>query len=147
MKAFGIVPLLLVLSCEDEETGTYVQFNNSEDTMVIYVGSEIMDPHTVELTSSTGDNIVGQATVNPQGGPCGTEHTITVVVNDAYEDQVSRVTVLTDSGDRGQDEYDLEQDSADEGYFKLDLQSSGEDGETREDILSFRLYEFVEDSG
>ena len=126
---------------------SYALFNHADDSMVIYIGEEAMPSHTVELTSSTGDNVIGQATVDPQGGPCGTEHTIIVVVADEYEDQVDRVTVLTDSGERGTDEYDLEQDSADEGYYKLTLQSSGEPGETREDTLYFKLYELVQDSG
>ena len=91
--------------------------------------------------------MVGTATVDPQGAPCGTEHTIVVIVADEYEDQVDRVTVVTNSPDRGTDEYELVQDSADEGYYKLSLQSTGEPGEEREDTLTFRLYEYVEDSG
>ena len=70
-----------------------------------------------------------------------------VIVADEYENLVDRVTVVTDSPDRGIDEYSMVQDSADEGYYKLSLQSTGEQGEERIDTLTFRLYEFVEDSG
>ena len=147
MNALRLAPLLLALSCGDDDEETYVLFNNSDDAMVIYIGSEVMEANTIDLTSSTGENVVGTATVDPQGGPCGTEHTIIVIVSEEYEDQVDRVTVVTDSGDRGTDEYDLEQDSADEGYYKLSLKTTGEPGETREDTLNFKLYELVEDSG
>ena len=147
MKALRLVPLLIALSCEDDDEETYVLFNSADDSMVIYFGSETMASNTIDLTSTTGDHIVGQATVDPQGGPCGTEHSIIVVIDDEFEDQVDRVALSTDSGERGEDEYDLEQDSADEGYYKLLLRTAGEPGETREDILTFKLYEIIEDSG
>ena len=147
MNALRLIPLLAALSCGDEDEGTYVLFNHEGDSMEIHIGAELMGAHTIELKSSTGDNVVGTATVDPQGAPCGTEHTMVVIVADEYENLVDRVTVVTDSPDRGIDEYSMVQDSADEGYYKLSLQSTGAEDEERIDTLTFRLYEFVEDSG
>jgi hypothetical protein len=151
MKALRLLPFLFAMSCEDDGGGTYVQFNHTDDSLEIVIGDELTEDQTaaktIDLTSSTGDNVIGQATVDPGGGPCGTEHTIIVVVSDEYEDQVDRVTVVTDSAERGTDEYDLDQDSADEGYYKLSLQSTGEPGEDRKDTLTFKVYELVADSG
>ena len=47
----------------------------------------------------------------------------------------------TDSGDRGEDEYDLEADSADEGLFQIVLVSVGDEGESREDTFTIRVWE------
>jgi len=64
-----------------------------------------------------------------------------IIVFDDYQDQVDRVSVRTSSPGRGEDEYDLIQDSADEGYYKLTITSAGEPDETRDDTLTFRLWQ------
>ena len=66
MNALRLVPLLAALSCGDEAEGTYVLFNHGEDSMEIHIGAELMGAHTIELKSSTGDNVVGTATVDPK---------------------------------------------------------------------------------
>jgi hypothetical protein len=134
-----------LIGCNSDDETEYSQFNDSEDSLVVDVGTEEeLDPVETDLHSSTGQVVVGWAQVSPGGGPIGTEHEIVVIVDDDYEDLVDRVSVRTDSGDRGEDEYDLEPDSADEGYYVLGIVSVGEDGETRSDTLSIRLWQEVE---
>jgi hypothetical protein len=98
---------------------------------------------SIDLTSSTGLVVLGTATVSPAGGPVGTIHELSVVIDDEYEESVGRVTVRTDSGERGKDEYELEGDSADEGYWKITLVSAGDSDEVREDSFTIRLFEEV----
>ncbi len=144
-----VAALLAVLSwgCGDDDEVTYSQFNADDDSLTIQVGAaEILDAIAIDLHSTTGEVIIGTTTVTPGGGPIGTVHDIVVVIEDDYEDEVDRVSVRLDSGDRGEDEYDLEQDSADEGLFKLSIQSVGEEGEERGDSLTVRVWDEDEDS-
>jgi hypothetical protein len=134
--------VLVALGCNKKEEVTYEQFNAEDDTVDIEVGVEKALPAvTTELHSTTGEVIVGTAEVDPGGGPIGTEHEIVVIVVDDYEEIVDRVTVRTYSPDRGKDEYELEPDSADEGYYKKTLVSVGQDDEVRTDTLTFRLWD------
>ena len=136
----GLFWTFFLLSCEEEEVN-YNQFNSTTDIMEISVGaSEELDPIEISLHSSTGQVVVGNATINPGGGPIGTRHTLVVEVDDTWEAQVSRVIVVTDSGDRGTEEFTLDRDSADPGYHQVDIVSTGEDGETRTDTLTIQLY-------
>lgn len=142
--------LLLVVSglvaCNKDDEVEYTQFNADDDEVTIEVGvDEELDPVETALNSSTGEVEIGWAEVRPGGGPIGTEHEIVVIVDDDYEDIVDKVTVRTDSGDRGEDEYDLDQDSADEGYYKVTLVTVGEEGEMRDDTLTFRLWDAEEE--
>jgi hypothetical protein len=132
---------LLGYDCQQDVEPNWVQFNSSEDTITIEVGSEQeLEPVGCDLTSSVTGLVVGSAEVTPGGGPIGTEHTLLVIVGDDWENDVGRVTVRTDSGDRGTDEYELEPDPADEGYYGLTIVSVGEEGEQRSDTLTFRLW-------
>ena len=134
--------LAVLLACTESDEVTYAQFNADTDQISILVGAdEVLDPATVPLYSTTGTVEIGSATADPGGGPIGTEHTLTVEVYDDWENDVSRVSVRTDSGDRGEDEYDLEADSADEGLFQIVLVSVGDEGESREDTFTIRLWE------
>lgn len=134
--------LLLVLGCNKDEEATYTQFNGPDDTLTIEVGvDEVLEAVEVELTSSTGEVIVGLAQVDPGGGPLGTDHAIVVEVHDEWEHIVDRVSVRLDSGTRGVDEFDLEQDSADEGVWKTTLRSTGDEGEVRQDTLTVRCWD------
>ena len=89
---------------------------------------------------------MGYAWVDPSGGPIGTEHEIVVEVYDAYQDLVDRTSVRVSSPDRGDDEFDLDRDSADEGFYKIVLQTNGSDGELRTDTLTFRLWDSDQDT-
>jgi hypothetical protein len=132
---------LLGYDCQEEVEPNWTQFNGDADSVTIEVGAaEELDAVSCELTSSVTGLVVGSAEVSPGGGPIGTEHTLLVVVEDDWENDVGRVSVRTDSGDRGSDEYELESDPADEGYYGLTIISVGEEGEQRSDTLTFRLW-------
>lgn len=134
--------LLLLLACQREEEVTYSQFNGPDDSLIIQVGiDELLDPISVDLSSSTGEVVVGDATVDPGGGPLGTDHAVVVEVYNDWEHIVDRVSVRLDSGDRGEDEFELEQDSADEGVWKTTIRSTGSEGEVREDTLTVRCWD------
>lgn len=136
-----------LVGCTTDEEVTYEQFNADTDTLDIEVGSaDLLDAVSTDLHSTTGQVVIGTATVDPGGGPIGTEHAIVVEIADEYENMVDRVSLRTDSGARGEDEYDLDPDSADEGYYKLSLQSVGEEGEVRTDTLTIRVWDVVDDS-
>lgn len=132
----------LLFACTGDQEAAYEQFNAPDDALSIEVGvAELLDPVTIDLWSNTGEVVVGAATVDPGGGPGGTIHNIVVEVFDDYEDVVDRASVRTDSGDRGEDEYDLTRDYADEGIYKLEIQSVADDGEVRTDTLTIRLWD------
>lgn len=138
--------LVLLLGCKKEAGPSYTQFNGTDDSLTIEVGVEdLLDPVQIELTSSTGEVVVGTTTVDPGGGPAGTEHAIVVIIDDLYEHIVDRVSVRLDSGDRGEDEFELQQDSADEGVWKLTLVSVADEGELRQDTLTVRCWDEEED--
>lgn len=139
--------MLSLLSCGDEDTVSYVRFNGDDDIVTISVGvADLLDDITIDLHSTTGEVVIGSAVVSPGGGPIGTTHDVVVVISDDYEDKVDRVSVRVDSGDRGEDEYDLERDSADEGYYKLSMVSVGDDGEVRDDTFTIKVWDEDGDS-
>lgn len=107
---------------------------------------DLLDAVTIDLHSTTGEVVIGSATVSPGGGPVGTTHDVVVVIADDYEEKVDRVSVRVDSGDRGEDEYDLERDSADEGYYKLSMVSVGDEGEVRDDTFTIKVWDEDDDS-
>jgi hypothetical protein len=128
-------------ACDKVEEVTYTQFNALDDALEVEVGIEdLLDPVNIDLHSNTGSVIVGWADVTPGGGPSGTLHTIRVEVFDDYQDIVDRVSVRTTSGNRGEDEYDLDPDYFDEGLYLKELQSVAGEGETRIDTLTIRLW-------
>jgi hypothetical protein len=92
------------------------------------------------LSSSLRANDVGTATVDPTHGPVGTRHVVRVEVLDRFEDIVQRVTVFTE-GQRGDEEIELLQDSADPGSWAIELESLGAADEARTDRFELRLYE------
>ncbi len=139
---------LISTSCGEEQDPNWAQFNAEDDTLSIDVGSaDLLDAVSVELHSSVTGIVIGEATVDPGGGPLGTLHTVLVVVHDDWEDQVGRATVRTQSDGRGADEYEMELDPADEGYYGLELVSVGAEGEQRSDTLTFRLWYDSEEDG
>ena len=149
VHAAGTVALAaLLLSCTETEA-EWVQYNADSDSLDVQVGvADIQDASSVSLYSSTGLVEVGIATISPGGGPIGTEHSISVEISDEYANDVDRVSVRTDTEDRGEDEYDLESDSAGEGLYATTLVSVGDEGEVRTDTLTFRLwYDANQDTG
>jgi hypothetical protein len=145
-RCLALLPLSLLFGvCTEEQETAFLQFNATGESLTIYVGddSRLEQEDSIDLTSSTGLVVLGTATVSPAGGPVGTIHELSVVIDDEYEESVGRVTVRTDSGERGKDEYELEGDSADEGYWKITLVSAGDSDEVREDSFTIRLFEEV----
>ena len=135
LLAASFLPLLLGATCSKDDEETYEQFNADNDALTISVGAaDLGEAETIDLHSTTGAVLIG------------TEHVITVEIFDAYQDMVDQVTVRTDSGERGEDEYELIGDSADEGYYKRTLVSVGAEDEVRTDTLTIRVWDLV-DSG
>jgi glycine cleavage system H lipoate-binding protein len=128
--------------CAGEEESLWVRFN-TDDTIDVQITAEpTLGPIVeVELHSTTGSVVVGAATVDPGSGPVGTDHVLLVTVSDEWQDQVGRVTVLSDSGARGTAEHEFVRDSADHGVWERTLTSLGEEGETRTDAFTFQLWE------
>jgi hypothetical protein len=140
--------LLAPIGCEEDETISYRLFNCEEDHTFVSVGEdEILTDDAcdgsdlLELRSSSCEVTVGQATVSPCGGPTDTEHEIVVKVNSTYSHQIAKVTASLESGKRGDEEYKLTPDSADEGLYKITLISVGSEGERRDDLLRIKLWE------
>jgi len=137
-----VLLLLLAIGCKDEEEVTWVAYNSDADRLEIEVGAaDLLDPVQIPLTSSTGAIEVGTATVTPGGGPVGTIHDVLVEIAEDYDSDVDRVSVRTESGARGEDEYDLDQDSAGEGVWLVQIQSVGEADEQRTDTLHILLWQ------
>lgn len=137
--------LPLVAACNGDDEITYQQFNSNNDLISVEVGVDALLPPVMEdITSSTGEVVIGTVTADPGGGPVGTNHNLVVIIDDDWESQVDRVTVLPyplDVEDAGSFEYDLEQDSADEGYYKTILESVGDAGEVRTDTFLVRVWQ------
>lgn len=134
------------LSCGEDDEPTYVQFNADDDELTVEVGADEVGPaETIDLHSTTGEVVIGTASVDPDAGPIGTEHVIRVQIDPAYENIVDKVTVRTDSDARGEDEYDLVADSADEGFYKLTIVSVGAEDEHRTDTLTIKVWDVEDD--
>jgi hypothetical protein len=146
MRWVRVLLLVAASGCNKDSAPTYTQFNEDDENLTIDVGAAKKEPaKSIELYSSTGEVTVGIATVDPGGGPIGTEHVIVVEVENAYENIVDRVSVRTNSAERGEDEYDMDPDSADEGFYKLTLVSVGKPGEVRTDTFTIRLWDEDDD--
>ena len=145
-RRLTLIVVAALAACQTDDDVAYEQFNAPDDTLELQVGVEQeLDPLLIVLYSNTGEIAVGEAEVSPGGGPSGTIHEIVVRVDDAFEEIVDRASVRTTSGARGDDEYDLEPDFADEGFYKLELQSVADAGEVRTDTLTIRLWDIVDD--
>jgi hypothetical protein len=143
----GVVGLgvLATTGCNKDNETKFDQYNSGDDSLTIEVGiDELLEPTEIGLMSSTGQVEVGLARVTPGGGPIGTNHDIVVEVYDAYQDVVDRASVRLKSPNRGSDEADLDQDSADEGVYMITMESVGDEGEERVDTLTFRLWTISE---
>ena len=135
---FGIC--LLGLACGDEEDSNYTQFNALDDAISVEVGTtELGTEQIIELHSSTGQVVIGSATLSPGSGPVGTEHQLVVIVDNTWEAQVGQVRLEVDSGERGLEDFILNRDSADPGYHIIDIVSVGEENETRTDTFTIQL--------
>ena len=143
-----VVPLLAAGLFDCAGNGIdWVRFNDADDGIQFEVTTALDrgDPITSELHSTTGAVVVGTVTISPGSGPVGTLHTVIVEIADDYEEIVGRVTIAVDAGNRGLDDFEMLRDSADHGFWELELESSGVLGESRTDAFEVRLFE--EDDG
>jgi hypothetical protein len=147
-----VAALALLMACTEEVETSYVQFNGDDDTVEVQVGvdtvyvtdedgNEVVEMASTVLTSSTGAVEIGVGWVDPSAGPVGSLHRILVQVSDEYAAEIDRASIRTDSGERGVDEYDLERDSAGEGWWVSELESVGDADEVRTDTITFVLYQ------
>ena len=135
---------LWALACNGNDELVVQPFNNASDTISIEIApGEPGDPVTVDLTSNTGQVVIGSATVDPGRAPVGTNHILVVEVFDDWEERIELATI-TSEGERGTEEYPLRQDAADPGFFDLTLTSLGAEGETRTDTWQITLFEPVD---
>ncbi|TNE89246.1 MAG: hypothetical protein EP330_12480 [Deltaproteobacteria bacterium] len=142
MSRFVFLALALA-GCTDGTDTDWFLFNSEEDVIEVQVtaGSETGDAVTIDLHSTTGAVVIGTAELTPGSGPVGTEHRLVVQVGDTWEEDVERVTVSADAGERGTETFLMNQDSADHGLWVLDLQSAGSEGEIRTDRLTVQLFQ------
>ena len=141
--------LLCGTGCKKEEEVAYRLFNCEEDSALIDIGAEdLLTEDQCESTplrsSSCLDDAqatVGEAYIWPCAAPVGTEHDIVIMVDRPYDQQIAKATVRLESDGRGEDEYRLTQDSANEGLYKITLISVGSEDERRQDSIRFKLWE------
>ena len=148
LSTLGALVFLASAGCKEDETIAYRLFNCEEDYTFVYVGADELlsgeacdGADLLQLRSSSCEVDVGTATVSPCGGPIETEHEIIVEVNTIYSHKIAKVTAVLDSGQRGEEEYKLTPDSANEGLYKITLISVGSEGEQRDDLLHIKLWE------
>lgn len=144
-SAVRFAPLLAISFCakkSTEPTLVWVQFNGDEGVIEVPVTAEdTLGPAvTIDLMSNTGEVKVADATVEPGSGPVGTSHRVRVDVLDNFTEQVTKVELLADAGDRGEQTLELEQDNADASVWVLDVTSQGVVGEVRTDSFTFLLW-------
>ena len=145
---FTFVLATVLFGCNKDESIEFSLFNSTDDVLYIPVGVEDMLPAiNQDLYSSTGAVPIGSISVDPGGGPIGTEHTLIVIVNDDFEHKVSRTTLELSSKEHGTESYTMNLDSADEGLYMLKLVSVGSEGETREDRLRVMLWKNEDEEG
>jgi len=146
MKALLLFFLLGIDACTDSDQEEYEPFSSHSDEIVVKVGvNDLLEAKLTDISSNTGANVVGEAMVTPGGGPFGTEHTVTVEVSEENRYIVDRVSVEIYSPDRPERELEMVRDSEDRALFLLDLVSVGEEGESRTDIFTFKLWDLVGD--
>ena len=140
-RRVGSLVLVLAAACTGGDDEGWIAYNADGESLEIQVTAEpaVDEIATRILTSTTGAVNVGEVRVDPAAGPVGTDHEIRVIVNDEYEESVERVTIET-SGDRGDQTHLAIQDSADHGLWRVVVTSLGEEGETRTDTFTTRLW-------
>ena len=137
------IAVVLAAGCQREDEIEWVRFNDPLDAFEIQVGAEAPDV-SQGLLSNLGLTDVGTATASPGGGPVGTQHAIVVSVDDAWELQVTRASLLIDSPGRGVTEIEMEHDLADPGVWAVQITSLGRAAEERVDVVTVALWQDLE---
>ena len=147
MKRLFWVGLLGVAACADDSEVSYDRFNATGETLVVDVGAEELgETASIELQSSTGAVIIGEASIDPDAGPSGTVHLLEVEIQEDYVHQVDKVSVEIDSGERGSQVIDLMADSAAESLYRIEIESFSEEGEMRTDELEIQVWDLAGDT-
>ncbi len=133
-----------ILGC-DQDDFDYDQVNATDDVVSIEVGGELLPDVFTDLHSSTGQVVIGEVSIDPGGGPAGTEHQVFVSMFDDYVSLVDHASVETSSEGRGARSFDMDPDSAEEGLFQLVIVSVADEGEARMDSFTIQLWEVIED--
>ncbi len=133
--------MCLLVACESTDEVAWTQFNAADDSLTVEVGAATRgEGASVPLTSSTGAVEVGEGSVDAAAVPVGDLVTLRVQVLEPWYADVGRVSVLLESGERGEEELDFERDSAGVGFWELQVEAVGEAEETRTDTFTFRLW-------
>lgn len=131
---------LLAVGCSKDDAIQYDRFNSEDFVDVEVTSGEILPAVSVDLTSNTGAVVVGTATVDPGGAPVGSDGEVTVQVRRLWAEDVDLIYLRVDSGERGEESFEMLQDSADHAYWFLRIESLGAEGEVRTDRFFFELY-------
>jgi hypothetical protein len=142
MLAFALLALTACKGKEDDFP--FIAFNGDSDVLTICVGDGSCEPvSAIDLHSTNDSTVVGAASVDPASGPVGTIHRIAVEIDEEWNETVQLVQVVMD-GDRGEQTWDLSQDSADHGNWVVDVESLGDPGESRADTATILLWQPAE---
>jgi hypothetical protein len=137
-----LVALPMFGGCDEVEEANWIAFNASTDGVNVVVGAKKTGPAVVaDVHSTSGSVVVGAFSVDPGAAPFGTEHLVTVNVEDTWSEVVGRVTVSVDAGDLGIEEYTLRQDSANHGYWWVEVLSVDDGSSSREDEFTATLWQ------
>lgn len=155
--------------CKKGEDLVWSQVNADDDAVDVTVGADVPVGSSggAWLHSSTGRHVIGRALLSPSSGPVGTRHQVVVsvfeealeldeagadtgylpeqdlTVEGSLSERVTRVT-LEASGDRGDQRFELRQDSAARGTWVTEIESQGAPNEPeRIDTFTFILWEAV----
>jgi hypothetical protein len=139
-KLLAAILLVSLPSCLENNATFWKQYNGSDDSVVITVQPTVGEDALLELLSTTGAAVVGEARVSPGAGPVGTEHFISVTIDDQLQADVGRISIEANSV-RGLTVHEMIQDSAQKGYWEMSVTSLGEDDESRQDDFTFVLWE------
>ena len=132
------------LACPETEQEP-TQFNAQEESLQVHLGVDSLEPAVSRsLYSSTGLVEVANAAIDPGGAPFGTLHQVRVELLEDYQDSVQEVYIDIDSGERGLRTYMLVPDSAQPSLHVINIESIGDEGETRYDDITFRLISYQE---
>ena len=147
MKRLLWVGLLGAAACAEDTEVAYDRFNATGEIIEVDVGAEELgEVASIELQSSTGAVTIGQASIDPDGGPSGTLHLLEVEIQEDYVHQVDKVSVEIDSGERGVQVIDLNADSAAESLYRIEIESFSEEGELRTDQFEIQVWDLAGDS-
>ncbi|MCB9665533.1 MAG: hypothetical protein H6732_15585 [Alphaproteobacteria bacterium] len=147
-RAWALAGFALLGACDTGPTTQLVrrQFNGEDEVpLQVTAKGPVGEAREVDLTSTTGETVIGTLTIDPGSGPVGTVHRVTVRVGAAWADRIEEAELEADAGERGARTLAFEPDSADERLWVLNLKSVGTDGEARKDVFRVYLYELVEE--